>query len=114
MRGVGVQAGGAGAAHVDEQVVDEQRALRRDLEMRQRAQVDLAPRLAPAQRTAAQQGRGRVAANEYRVKWDLLRDAALRSRSEEALVRLVLPLSPEQPESSADDDARASVVLAVR
>ena len=38
------------------------------------------------------QGRGRVAANEYRVKWDLLRDAALRRRSDEALVRIVVPL----------------------
>jgi EpsI family protein len=36
------------------------------------------------------QGRGRVASNEYRVKWDLLRDAALRHRSEEALVRVVV------------------------
>lgn len=38
------------------------------------------------------QGRGRVAHNEYRVKWDLLRDAALRRRSEEALVRIVVPI----------------------
>lgn len=39
------------------------------------------------------QGRGRVAANEYRVKWNLLRDAALRQRSEEALVRIVVPVT---------------------
>jgi len=38
------------------------------------------------------QGRGRVRANEYRVKWDLVRDAALRRRSEEALVRIVVPV----------------------
>jgi EpsI family protein len=38
------------------------------------------------------QGRGRVEGNEYRVKWDLLRDAALRQRSDEALVRIVVPL----------------------
>lgn len=38
------------------------------------------------------QGRGRVAHNEYGVKWDLLRDAALRRRTDEALVRIVLPL----------------------
>jgi len=38
------------------------------------------------------QGRGRVASNEYLVKWDLLRDAALRRRSEEALVRIVVPV----------------------
>jgi EpsI family protein len=38
------------------------------------------------------QGRGRVAHNEYAVKWDLLRDAALHRRSEEALVRVVVPV----------------------
>lgn len=43
------------------------------------------------------QGRGRVEANEYAVKFDLLRDAALRRRSEEALVRIVVPV-----DSSAD------------
>jgi EpsI family protein len=38
------------------------------------------------------QGRGRVEANEYAVKWDLLRDAAFRQRTEEALVRIVVPI----------------------
>jgi EpsI family protein len=38
------------------------------------------------------QGRGRVASNEYLVKWDLLRDAALRRRSDEALVRIVVSI----------------------
>jgi EpsI family protein len=38
------------------------------------------------------QGRGRVAASEYSVKWDLLRDAATRGRSEEALVRIAVPV----------------------
>jgi EpsI family protein len=47
------------------------------------------------------QGRGRVTASEYQVKWNLLRDAALHGRTEEALVRLVVPiradaLDPEQ------------------
>jgi hypothetical protein len=37
------------------------------------------------------QGRGRVESNEYRVKWNLLRDAALKNRSDEALVRIVVP-----------------------
>ncbi|MFQ5678390.1 MAG: exosortase C-terminal domain/associated protein EpsI [Gemmatimonadota bacterium] len=40
------------------------------------------------------QGRGRVAASEYAVKWHLVRDALLARRSEEALVRLVFPLQP--------------------
>jgi EpsI family protein len=47
------------------------------------------------------QGRGRVAANEYRVKWELLRDAALTGRSEEALVRIVVWLTPMRDEVAA-------------
>jgi EpsI family protein len=38
------------------------------------------------------QGRGRVTANEYLVKWNLLRDAAIVGRTEEALVRVVVPV----------------------
>jgi EpsI family protein len=38
------------------------------------------------------QGRGRVSWNEYRVKWELLRDKASSGRSEEALVRIVIPI----------------------
>jgi EpsI family protein len=38
------------------------------------------------------QGRGRVAHNEYLVKWDLLRDAATKRRTDEALVRIVVPI----------------------
>lgn len=45
------------------------------------------------------QGRGRVQANEYRVKLDLLRDAALRSRSDEALVRVVVPIERSEEEA---------------
>jgi len=39
------------------------------------------------------QGRGRIVANEYRVKWNLLRDAALLGHTEEALVRVVVFVS---------------------
>lgn len=39
------------------------------------------------------QGRGRVVASEYAVKWNLLRDAALLGHSEEALVRVVVPVA---------------------
>jgi EpsI family protein len=38
------------------------------------------------------QGRGRVAHNEYAVKWDLLRDAVVMQRTDEALVRVVVPI----------------------
>ena len=48
------------------------------------------------------QGRGRVAANEYRVKWELLRDAAISGRSEEALVRIVIRLRPTMNEQQAE------------
>ena len=40
------------------------------------------------------EGRGRVEASEYKVKWNLLRDAALHGRTEEALVRIVVPVDP--------------------
>ena len=38
------------------------------------------------------QGRGRMVANEYAVKWNLLRDAAVAGHTEEALVRVVVPV----------------------
>jgi EpsI family protein len=40
------------------------------------------------------QGRGRIVASEYAVKWDLLRDAALKGHTEEALVRVIVPVDP--------------------
>lgn len=45
------------------------------------------------------QGRGRVAASEYLVKWDLLRDQALRGRSDEALVRVMVPVVGAEDEA---------------
>jgi EpsI family protein len=39
------------------------------------------------------QGRGRVESSEYVVKWNLMRDAALYGRTEEALVRIVIPIA---------------------
>ncbi len=42
------------------------------------------------------QGRGRIQANEYLVKWDLLRDSALRQRSDEALVRIVVRIQTDE------------------
>ncbi len=52
------------------------------------------------------QGRGRVAASEYTVKRDLLRDAVFRRRTDEALVRLVFPL-PRGEEELASPDGQA-------
>jgi EpsI family protein len=55
------------------------------------------------------QGRGRVVANEYAVKWNLLRDAAVRGHTEEALVRIVayVPFDSTAKSSSAAITARA-------
>jgi EpsI family protein len=53
------------------------------------------------------QGRGRVSWNEYAVKWELLRDKALHGRSEEALVRIVVPINPDAPDAA--DTLAASV-----
>lgn len=47
------------------------------------------------------QGRGRVAHNEYLVKWDLLRDAITMRRTDEALVRIVVMVD-ESPEEALD------------
>lgn len=49
------------------------------------------------------QGRGRVAHNEYLVKWDLLRDAALERRTDEALVRLVVPVMSLSANSTSEE-----------
>lgn len=49
------------------------------------------------------QGRGRVAANEYAVKWHLLRDAAVIGRTEEALVRVVVPVSRSRAGGTASE-----------
>jgi EpsI family protein len=48
------------------------------------------------------QGRGRVAHSEYKVKWDLLRDAATLGRTEEALVRVMVPIPPSRESTGAD------------
>ena len=50
------------------------------------------------------QGRGRVVANEYAVKLNLLRDAAFRGHTEEALVRIVLPVpGTDRSQAQADE-----------
>ena len=47
------------------------------------------------------EGRGRVEANEYAVKWDLLRDAALRRRTKETLVRVVVRVADADGDTAA-------------
>jgi len=59
------------------------------------------------------QGRGRVVANEYAVKWNLLRDAAFAGHTEEALVRVVVPvLAPTSGGSQASVLAAADSLAA--
>ena len=53
------------------------------------------------------QGRGRVVASEYAVKWNLLRDAALEGHTEEALVRVVSFVSPDSMVAIASPEAIA-------
>ncbi len=55
------------------------------------------------------QGRGRIVANEYTVKWNLLRDAAVRGHTEEALVRVVVPV---RQAGAARDSASAARAIA--
>lgn len=54
------------------------------------------------------QGRGRVAHDEFRVKYELLRDAALHGRTEEALVRIVVSIQGNNV-ATADSTARSVV-----
>ena len=56
------------------------------------------------------QGRGRIESNEYTVKVNLMRDAALYGRTEEALVRLVVPLRTRTDRST--DHIKAEIVRA--
>lgn len=60
------------------------------------------------------QGRGRISSNEYRVKWELLRDKALAGRSEEALVRIVVPMAGTEAQAdSVASKVAAEVIPAV-
>ena len=45
------------------------------------------------------QGRGRVEANEYLVKWHLLHDQARYGRSDEALVRVIVPVTESEEDA---------------
>jgi EpsI family protein len=58
------------------------------------------------------QGRGRLVANEYAVKLNLLRDAVLEGHTEEALVRIVVPLVPSRSTDAAAD--RLALTVAPR
>jgi len=63
------------------------------------------------------QGRGRIESNEYTVKYNLMRDAALYGRTEEALVRVVIPLRPgiarTQEEVRAEIQRADSLVMSL-
>lgn len=57
------------------------------------------------------QGRGRISANEYYVKWELLRDKATLRRSEEALVRIVVQVTGTEEEADAVASEAAREVI---
>ena len=59
------------------------------------------------------QGRGRVAHDELTVKFELLRDAVLHGRTEEALVRIVVEMK-DRDVAGADRVARAAAPVLVR
>lgn len=59
------------------------------------------------------QGRGRTESNEYKVKVDLIRDAALRRRSEESLVRIVVPLTTDTASVGVADSLARAVAVEV-
>ena len=59
------------------------------------------------------QGRGRITASEYDVKRLLLRDALSDRRTDEALVRLVLPLHSDDDSVQAADALAAATVSKV-
>lgn len=56
------------------------------------------------------QGRGRIESNEYTVKYNLMHDAAVYGRTEEALVRLVVPLDTRMDRSQ--ERIRAEILRA--
>ena len=54
---------------------------------------------------------GRIITDEYLVKWYLVRDSIERRRSDGALVRVTVPLRPDQ--TAADADAELSRFIAL-
>jgi EpsI family protein len=60
------------------------------------------------------QGRGRIAYDEYGVKLDLLRDAALKRRSDEALVRVVVPVGEAGDDAATRTAVQVATLLAPR
>lgn len=58
------------------------------------------------------QGRGRIASDEYWVKFNLLRDAALMRRSDEALVRIVVPVTEDGAEAATETAVKVAQVVA--
>ncbi len=58
------------------------------------------------------EGRGRVEPSEYVVKWNLIRDAARYGRTEEALVRIVVPIDMRGLQPNQRPDYRLADHLA--
>jgi EpsI family protein len=56
------------------------------------------------------QGRGRVGANEVKTAFNLWRDAAFYGRTEEALVRIVVPITPKEDGTALAKRVAATVI----
>jgi exosortase D (VPLPA-CTERM-specific) len=57
------------------------------------------------------QQRGRVVTNEFMVKWYLFWDALTRHRTDGALIRLMVPLSPTTDVAAADTELKNLITL---
>jgi exosortase D (VPLPA-CTERM-specific) len=57
--------------------------------------------------------RGRAVADEYLAKWYLLTDSVTKNRTDGALIRLITPLSPNEPEAAADQRLQSFMEVAL-
>jgi exosortase D (VPLPA-CTERM-specific) len=57
--------------------------------------------------------RGRPVADEYLAKWYLLTDSVIKNRTDGALIRLITPISPDEPEADADQRLQSFMHVAL-
>jgi exosortase D (VPLPA-CTERM-specific) len=57
--------------------------------------------------------RGRPVADEYLAKWYLLADSVVKNRTDGALIRLITPIGPNEPEGAADQRLQSFMHVAL-
>jgi EpsI family protein len=57
--------------------------------------------------------RGRAVADEYLAKWYLLADSVTKNRTDGALIRLITPITADEPESAADQRLQSFMEVAL-